>query len=57
MTAGLTLRKYFLKATKERAKQQDGLMEFLRHQEEADVAAWKKSVEDFESDASSVNPY
>ncbi|KAJ7813106.1 hypothetical protein B0H14DRAFT_2377193 [Mycena olivaceomarginata] len=57
MTAGLTLRKRFLKATKECVKQQDGLTEFSRHQEEADVAAWKKSVDDFESEASSVNPY
>ncbi|KAJ7784055.1 hypothetical protein B0H14DRAFT_2630667 [Mycena olivaceomarginata] len=54
---GLTLRKRFLKATKERAKQQDGLMEFSRHQEEADMAAWKNSVDDFKSEASSVNPY
>ncbi|KAJ7789965.1 hypothetical protein B0H14DRAFT_3502247 [Mycena olivaceomarginata] len=54
---GLTLRKRFLKATKERAKQQDGLTEFSRHQEEADVAAWKNSVDNFESEASSVNPY
>ncbi|KAJ7363735.1 hypothetical protein DFH08DRAFT_798215 [Mycena albidolilacea] len=53
----LTLCKRFLKAMKERAKQQDGLTEFLQHQEEVDVAAWKKSVDDFESEASLVNPY
>jgi hypothetical protein len=53
---GQTLRKRFAKATKELARQQEGLEEFIEGQHDK-VDAWKKAVDDFESGASLANPY
>ncbi|KAJ7729882.1 hypothetical protein B0H14DRAFT_3518187 [Mycena olivaceomarginata] len=53
---GETLRKRFAKATKELARQQEGLEEFTEEQHDK-VDAWKKAVDDFESGASLANPY
>ncbi|KAJ7707270.1 hypothetical protein B0H14DRAFT_2646846 [Mycena olivaceomarginata] len=41
---GHTLRTRLLKAVKELVRQKDGLDEFSRHQEEEEVAAWRKQV-------------
>ncbi|KAJ7862390.1 hypothetical protein B0H14DRAFT_3444766 [Mycena olivaceomarginata] len=53
---GQTLRKRFMKATKELARQQDGLNDFTEGQQDQ-VDAWKKAVDDFEMGISLVNPY
>ncbi|KAF8196616.1 hypothetical protein K438DRAFT_1585485 [Mycena galopus ATCC 62051] len=53
---GVTLRKRFLRATHELARQTDGLQAFVVEQQE-DVPTWKKSVDDFETGESLVNPY
>ncbi|KAJ7803737.1 hypothetical protein B0H14DRAFT_3487098 [Mycena olivaceomarginata] len=53
---GQTLRKRFAKATKELARQQEGLEEFIEGQHDK-VDTWKKAVDDFESGASLANPY
>ncbi|KAF8139162.1 hypothetical protein K438DRAFT_1996294 [Mycena galopus ATCC 62051] len=53
---GSTLRKRFLKATKELAAQKSGLEEFSRHHQE-EVPIWRKAVDDFERGASAANPY
>ncbi|KAJ7788324.1 hypothetical protein B0H14DRAFT_3504322 [Mycena olivaceomarginata] len=53
---GMTLRNWFLKASKELGRQQAALSEFTQEQEEQ-VSVWRKLVDDFESGASAVNPY
>ncbi|KAF8141070.1 hypothetical protein K438DRAFT_1636267 [Mycena galopus ATCC 62051] len=53
---GTLLRQRFLKATKELATQIAGLDEFTAAQKD-EVPTWKKAVDDFESGASTTNPY
>ncbi|KAJ7718092.1 hypothetical protein B0H14DRAFT_2412596, partial [Mycena olivaceomarginata] len=54
---GHTLRTRLLKAVKELVRQKDGLDEFSWHQEEKEVAAWRKQVDEFEAGSSLANPY
>ncbi|KAF8160335.1 hypothetical protein K438DRAFT_1985759 [Mycena galopus ATCC 62051] len=53
---GATLHKRFLKATKELAAQKAGLEDFSLHHQE-DIPVWNRTVDDFESGVSVVNPY
>ncbi|KAJ7336983.1 hypothetical protein DFH08DRAFT_964940 [Mycena albidolilacea] len=53
---GSTLRKRLLKARKELTRQTGALQEFTDAQE-GEVSAWRKAVDDFETGASTANPY
>jgi hypothetical protein len=53
---GTTLRKRLLQARKELARQRDALQEFTLAQQ-GEVAAWKEAVDNFETGASTTNPY
>ncbi|KAJ7695539.1 hypothetical protein B0H14DRAFT_3530148 [Mycena olivaceomarginata] len=53
---GTTLRKRLLQARKELARQRGALQEFTQAQQ-GEVAAWKEAVDNFETGASTVNPY
>ncbi|KAJ7358297.1 hypothetical protein DFH08DRAFT_953471 [Mycena albidolilacea] len=53
---GTTLRKRLLQARKELAQQRDALQEFTLAQQ-GEVAAWKEAVDNFETGASTTNPY
>ncbi|KAJ7315538.1 hypothetical protein DFH08DRAFT_971894 [Mycena albidolilacea] len=53
---GTTLRKRLLQARKELARQRDALQEFTLAQQ-GEVAAWKEVVDNFETGASTTNPY
>jgi hypothetical protein len=55
-SVGQMLRKCFMKATKELARQQDGLNDFTEGQQDQ-VDAWKKAVDDFKMGISPLNPY
>ncbi|KAJ7862664.1 hypothetical protein B0H14DRAFT_3444602 [Mycena olivaceomarginata] len=53
---GSTLRKRLAKARKELTRQTSALQEFTEAQQ-GEVSAWKKAVDDFETGASTANPY